>query len=144
MGEIPEIGKDVPVVKKKKVTKEYVNNDNFFNLLSTYRTDRDKKSYNQIGVIFLKISNGMMNRPNFINYSYDRKCDMISDATYTMTRNIDKFDLNRKNPFAYFSQICFNAFLQSLNKQNRISNDFVSIDFIDNLDRDDSSSGSDE
>lgn len=120
----------------KKVTKEYVNNAEFLDLLILYQQTKDKKVHNKLGVIFLKISNGMMNRPNFINYSHDRKCDMISDATYFMSKYLDRYDVTKKNPFAYFSQICFNAFLQSINKQNKLSNEFISISYIENMDGD--------
>lgn len=120
----------------KKVTKEYVNNAEFLQLLIDYKARKEIRVHNKLGVIFLKISHGMMNRPNFINYSHDRKCDMISDSTYFMSKYLDRYDTDKKNPFAYFSQICFNAFLQSINKQTKISNNFVSISYIENLDRD--------
>lgn len=77
-----------------------------------------------------------MNRPNFINYSHDRKCDMISDATYFMSKYLDRYDVTKTNPFAYFSQICFHAFLQSINKQNKISKEFLPLSYIENLDID--------
>jgi hypothetical protein len=112
----------------------YVNNQEFLQLLIEYKRTGKRKDLNKLGVIFLKIANGMMNRPNFINYSNNRKCEMISDSTYFMVKYLAKYDVTKSNPFAYFSQICYNAFIQSINKENKLSKDFISISFIDNLD----------
>lgn len=111
---------------------EYVNNKEFYAQLKDYRETRSKKTYEKIGRSFLLISINLLNKSNFINYTPDRKDEMISDATYYMCRYIDKFDIQRKNPFAYFTMIARNAFLQSINDYSKRDNMFTSIEYIDN------------
>jgi hypothetical protein len=89
---------------------------------------------NDLGNSFLKIAEGLLKQPKFINYDYHRKQEMISDATYFMVNYIDRYDTNRTNPFAYFTQIAFHAFLQSINKTNKRNENFTSITYIENLD----------
>ena len=111
---------------------EYVNNKEFHILLKKYRQTKSKKTYEQIGKIFLLIAKNLLNKSNFINYTLDRKDEMISDAVYYMCRYVDKFDVERKNPFAYFTMIARNAFLQSINDYSKKDSMFTSIEYIDN------------
>jgi DNA-directed RNA polymerase specialized sigma24 family protein len=111
---------------------KYVNNKDFYNQLKEYRETRSKKAFENIGRSFLLIARNLLNKSNFINYTPDRKDEMTSDATYYMCRYIDKFDLNRKNPFAYFTTVARNAFLQSINDYTKRDSMFTSIEYIDN------------
>lgn len=113
---------------------EYINNREFYLRLKDYRESGLKKVYEQIGRDFLLISKNLLNKSNFINYSQDRKDEMISDATYYMCRYINKFNLNLKNPFAYFTMIARNAFLQSINDYSKRDSLFTSIEYIDSAD----------
>jgi len=61
---------------------EYVNNKIFHALLIEYRQNKSKKTYEEIGKCFLLISNNLLNKSNFINYTQDRKDEMVSDAVY--------------------------------------------------------------
>ena len=65
----------------------------------------------------MMIANKLANRPNFIGYSY--RSDMVSDGIYTCLKYFDKFDPDHAkfNPFGYFSQICWFAFLQRIAKE---------------------------
>ena len=89
---------------------------------------------NELGNHFLLIANGLLKQPKFINYDYYRKSEMISDATFFMVNYVDRYDTTRTNPFAYFTQIAFNAFLQSINKNNKRNENFTSISYIENMD----------
>ena len=111
---------------------EYVNNKEFHSLLKEYRLTKSKKTYEQIGKIFLLIARNLLNKSNFINYTQDRKDEMVSDAVYYMCRYVDKFDVERKNPFAYFTMIARNAFFQSINDYSKKDSMFTSIEYIDN------------
>tara|TARA_B100001996_G_C18439328_1_gene507766 strand:+ start:80 stop:550 length:471 start_codon:yes stop_codon:yes gene_type:complete len=71
-----------------------------------------------IGGCFLKIATHLSYRPNFINYMY--KDDMICDGIENCIQYIDNFDPNKsKNPFAYFTQIVYYAFLRRIAKEKR-------------------------
>ena len=69
----------------------------------------------------MQIANKLAHRPNFIGYSY--RDDMVSDAMYTCLKYFDRFDPShvKNNPFGYFSQICWFAFLQRIAKEKRQS-----------------------
>lgn len=139
-----------------KVKKGYVDNERFLELLKERQAmlasptflqeDRNFTKVNrEIGKIFLAISEGMMRRPNFINYPPQQKVDMTSDAVYNMLRAADNYDTARTNPFAYFSQITFNAFLQSIQGMKKNISKFVVVEFLDNFDSfDNDMTGSDD
>jgi hypothetical protein len=113
---------------------EYVNNKIFYTLLKDYKENNSKRVYEEIGKCFLLIAKNLLNKASFIDYTQDRKDEMISDAVYYMCRYVDKFDISRKNPFAYFTMIAKNAFLQSINDYNKRDEMFTSIEYIDNCD----------
>lgn len=87
-----------------------------------------------IGKLYIEVANGMMRRPNFINYPPDQREDMISDALFCMTRAGAKYDTNFPNPFGYLSQITFHAFIQSIKNMKKRTGVFVNIDHLDNMD----------
>ena len=73
---------------------------------------------NYIGECFLKIANGLSYRPNFINYSY--RSEMVSDGIENCLQYIHNFDPEKsKNPFAYFTQIIYYAFLRRIQKEKK-------------------------
>ena len=111
----------------------YVNNKNFQRLLINFFDTGDKKIKEKLGKIFLIISERILNKPCFINYTKDRKDDMISDATFFMVKYVDRYDPSRGNPFAFFSQIAFNAFRQNINKVKKRTDMFVPLSYLDNV-----------
>jgi DNA-directed RNA polymerase specialized sigma subunit len=75
---------------------------------------------NYIGECFLKIANHLSYRPNFINYTY--KDDMISDGIENCLQYMDNFDPEKSsNPFAYFTQIIYFAFIRRITKEKKQS-----------------------
>ena len=138
---------------KKKVTQHYVDNKKFLEAMVIYRdkvnnakeNNRTKPDVtNYIGECFLKIANHLSYRPNFINYTY--RDDMISDGIENCLQYMNNFDPNKStNPFAYFTQIIYYAFIrriqkekkQSLVKQKLIANAGVE-NIMDRLEGDDS------
>ena len=67
---------------------------------------------------FLKIANGLSYRPNFINYTY--KQEMISDGIENCLQYIKNFNPEKsKNPFAYFTQIIYYAFIRRIQKEKK-------------------------
>ena len=91
---------------------------------------------NYIGECFLKIANGLSYKPNFINYTY--KQEMISDVIENCLQYIHNFNPEKsKNPFAYFTQIIYYAFIRRIQKekkQTHIKNKMIEnqeyIDFV--------------
>ena len=71
-----------------------------------------------IGECFLTIANGLSYRPNFINYTYRQ--EMISDGIENCLQYIHNFNPDKsKNPFAYFTQIIYYAFIRRINKEKK-------------------------
>lgn len=71
-----------------------------------------------VGHCMLMIANRLSMKPNFINYSYRE--EMISDGIencvcYFDNYNPEKYD----NPFAYFTQIIYFAFLRRIQKEKK-------------------------
>ena len=106
---------------------EYINNQDFLNALVDYKKkvkeseDENKEKPqipNYIGECFLKISNNLAKRPNFYNYTY--KDEMISDAIENCLMYFENFDPEKSsNPFAYFTQICWYAFIRRIDKEKK-------------------------
>ena len=75
---------------------------------------------NYLGECILKIATKLSNSPNFINYSY--KDDMILDGIENCIQYFDNFNPEKsKNPFAYFTQIVWYAFLRRIDKEKKQS-----------------------
>ena len=73
---------------------------------------------NYLGECFIKIARHLSYKSNFINYSY--KDEMISDAIENCLAVVNNFDpAKSKNPFAYFTQITFYAFVRRIQKEKK-------------------------
>ncbi len=71
-----------------------------------------------IGMCFLKIAEHLSRKPNFMSYTFRE--DMISDAVENCIQYADNFDpAKSKNPFAYFTQIIYFAFLRRISKEKK-------------------------
>lgn len=112
----------------------YVEKEFFYNLVKEYQSTRSVKAKEQIGKIFIKIASNYLNRPSSINYSKDRKDDMISDAYFMMLKKIDEFDCELyRDPFSYFTSIAKHAIFQNFNMKKRDKQTFVNLSYIDNF-----------
>ena len=82
-------------------------------------SDSDKpKIPEYIGECLLKISTRLSTKPNFINYTY--KHDMISDGIENCLMYIHNFNPDKsQNPFAYFTQIIYYAFIRRIQKEKK-------------------------
>ena len=113
----------------RKTTKKehYVNNKEFLLAMINYRkavnkAKREKKPKppvtDYIGSCFLKIANHVSFRPNFINYTF--RDDMISDGIENCLQYLDNFNpKTSNNPFAYFTQIIYYAFVRRIQKEKK-------------------------
>ena len=73
---------------------------------------------NYIGECFLKIATHLSYRPNFINYTY--RDEMISDGIENCLQYVANFNAEKSNnPFAYFTQIIYYAFLRRIAKEKK-------------------------
>ena len=110
-----------------KVTKHYVNNADFLAALIEYKKNCDEAKKkkkpeppipNYIGECFLKIADHLSRKPNFISYSF--RDEMIADGIENCLMYFRNFDPDKsKNPFAYFTQIIYYAFLRRIMKEKK-------------------------
>lgn len=111
------------------MAKHYVNNKEFLAAIIEYRgkvKDAEEEGKpkprvsNYIGECILKIATHLSYKPNFIGYSYRE--EMISDGIENCLQYIDNFDPSKSsNPFAYFTQIIYYAFIRRISKEKKQS-----------------------
>jgi hypothetical protein len=107
--------------------KHYINNQDFLKALVDYKTrcaeaeaaGKSKPNIpNYIGECFMKIAEGLSHKPNFINYTY--RDEMISDGIENCLMYFENFDPSKSNnPFAYFTQVIYFAFLRRIQKEKK-------------------------
>lgn len=105
----------------------YVDNKKLFQEMKEYRSKvlafkesggTKPRIPNYIGECILLIANRLSLKPNFINYSYRE--EMVSDGIENCISYIDNFDPEKSdNPFAYFTQIIYYAFLRRIAKEHK-------------------------
>ena len=105
-----------------KPKKNYINNPDFLQALVDYKerkkTNPNEPIPNYIGECFMKIAEGLSHKPNFINYTY--RDEMIGDGIENCLMYFDNFNPEKsKNPFAYFTQIIWYAFLRRIDKEKK-------------------------
>lgn len=110
-----------------KAKKNYVNNKEFYEAMVEYKKavreaeesgDTPPIIPNYIGECIFQIANRLSFKPNFVNYSY--RDDMIADGLENAIMAINNFDPEKSsNPFAYFTQIIYYAFLRRIAKEKK-------------------------
>ena len=132
------------MAKAKSNKPHYVNNKEFLAAMiewnSTFDLDKDIDGVsgpnadevppvtNYIAECFLKIATHLSYRPNFIYYTY--RDEMISDGIENCLQYVKNFNPEKSsNPFAYFTQIIYYAFLRRIQKdkkQTHVRNEMIS------------------
>ena len=105
----------------------YINNEDFLVAMIEYKEEIKKAEDDgkesppvpdYIGECFLLIAERLSYRPNFINYAF--KEDMISDGIENCLQYVNNFNPEKsKNPFAYFTQIIYWAFVRRIQKEKK-------------------------
>ena len=105
----------------------YINNKEFLQAMTEFRKIRieaedsgdDRPQVpNYIGECFVKIANHLAYKANFVNYTF--RDEMILDGIENCLTYMDNFDPEKSNnPFAYFTQITYYAFIRRIQKEKR-------------------------
>tara|TARA_R100001163_G_C5044372_1_gene181883 strand:+ start:583 stop:1119 length:537 start_codon:yes stop_codon:yes gene_type:complete len=113
------------MAKPKKA--HYVDNKQLYAVMVEYKKavneseesgDIKPQIPNYVGRCLLQIANRLATKPNFANYTF--KDDMISDGIENCVSYIHNFDPEKSNnPFAYFTQIIYYAFLRRIQKEKK-------------------------
>ena len=117
---------------KPKEKPHYVNNREFSYAVVDYvksvneAIEKDEvppKVTDYIATCFMKISEGLSHRPNFVRYTY--RDEMVMDAVENCLRAIRNYKIEtatrtgNPNAFSYFTQICFFAFIRRITKEKK-------------------------
>ena len=110
-----------------KKREHYIDNDLFFQEMSAWKKQYDESKKlgtpqppitSYIGECFMKIAEHLSRKPNFINYPY--RDEMISDGIENCMMYAYNFDPKKStNPFSYFTQIIYYAFLRRIQKEKK-------------------------
>lgn len=124
------------------MTAHYIDNKQFLQALIEYKEqvsiakENDHpipQVTNYIGDCFIKIATHLSYKSNFINYSF--KDEMISDGIENCLAVVSNFDpAKSSNPFAYFTQIVYYAFIRRIQKEKKQQE--IKLKYISNLDFD--------
>jgi hypothetical protein len=112
-------------IKKTKIN--YVNNAEMLKQIINYKKECRSAKRNGlkkpqipeiIGKQLLLIAENLSHKPNF--YSYPCKEEMQGDGIENCIMYFDNFDPKKsKNPFAYFTQIIYYAYLRRIQKEKK-------------------------
>ena len=117
---------------KPKDKPHYVNNRDFSNAVVEYvRSVKDAeangteipKVTDYVATSFMKIAEGLSHKSNFIRYTYRE--EMVMDAIENCLKAIHNYNIEaatrsgNPNAFAYFTQICWYAFLRRIAKEKK-------------------------
>lgn len=107
--------------------KNYVNNPDFYAAMVEYQKEiklaeeqgKDKPQVPKyIAECISLIATRLSYKPNFINYTFRE--DMIGDGIENSLRYMHNFNPDKtQNPFAYFTQIIYYAFLRRIQKEKK-------------------------
>ena len=117
---------------KPREKPHYVNNRDFSNAVVDYvRSVKDAeangteipKVTDYVATSFMKIAEGLSHKSNFIRYTY--RDEMVMDAIENCLKAIHNYNIEaatrsgNPNAFAYFTQICWYAFLRRIAKEKK-------------------------
>ena len=125
---------------KKKSSTHYINNEDFLKEMVAWKAcvreaaesgDPAPPITTYIGTCFLQIAQNLAKKPNFINYPF--KEDMIGDAIENCLMYCGNFDPAKShNPFSYFTQITYFAFLRRIQKEKK--QNFIKYKYVQSMD----------
>jgi len=117
---------------KPKEKPHYVNNREFsFSVVEYVKSVQEAEANGKpipvvtdyIATCFLKIAEGLSHKANFIRYTYRE--EMVMDAVENCLKAIMNYNIEAAtrtgdpNAFAYFTQICYFAFLRRIAKEKK-------------------------
>lgn len=111
----------------RRAKKNYVNNPDLLEALIQYQKvckeaedsgEEKPRVPDYIGKCIYQIATRLATKPNFSGYTY--KDDMISDGIENCLQYMHNFNPEKyQNPFAYFTQIIWYAFLRRIQKEKK-------------------------
>lgn len=131
---------EIETKPKAKTKEHYVDNKLFYKEMVEW-----KKKYKEsqemdepappvseyIATCFFHIAENLAKKPNFVNYPF--KDDMIGDGIENCLMYCSNFNPRKsKNPFSYFTQIIYYAFLRKIQKEKK--QNYIKYKFLESQD----------
>ena len=118
---------DIMAKRRDPNSRHYVDNKEFLIAITAYRErvqaakaagEQKPRVTEYLGECMVKIGNHLAYKSNFVNYTF--RDEMILDGIENCITYIDNFDPEKsKNPFAYFTQITYYAFIRRIQKEKK-------------------------
>lgn len=118
---------DIMAKRRDPNSRHYVDNKEFLVAITAYRErvqaakaagEQKPRVTEYLGECMVKIGNHLAYKSNFVNYTF--RDEMILDGIENCITYIDNFDPEKsKNPFAYFTQITYYAFIRRIQKEKK-------------------------
>ena len=115
------------MAESKKNNKHYIDNKKFYTEILKYKNDLENAKAEgkpqpripaYIGECLYKIATRLSLKPNFVSYTF--KDEMISDGLENCINYFNNFNPEKSdNPFAYFTQIIWFAFIRRIDKEKK-------------------------
>ena len=115
---------------RKKENGDYIDNERFLEEITEYRKayfaykenprafNREPQMSEFLGTCFFKIATNLSKKGNFYGYPY--KEDMVADGYFDCIKYAHVFNPEKtNNPFAYFTQVCYYAFIRKIGKEKK-------------------------
>jgi len=128
--------------KPKKKNSHYIDNKKFYQeMIEWKKLVKEAKETGDpvppvteyIGHCFLEIAENLSKKPNFMNYVF--KDEMVGDGIENCLMYCDNFNPNKSNnPFSYFTQIIYYAFLRRIQKEKK--QNYIKYKFLESMDHD--------
>lgn len=129
-------------VKTKKIKSHYIDNKKFYiEMVEWKKQVKEAREVEDtlppvteyIGRCFLEIAENLSKKPNFMNYPF--KDEMIGDGIENCLMYCENFDPDKSNnPFSYFTQIIYYAFLRRIQKEKK--QNYIKYKFLESMDHD--------
>lgn len=107
--------------------KNYIDNEKFLSEMIAYKKQVKQAAKagevkprlpEYVGECFMKIAENLSHKPNFLSYTF--RDEMIADAIENCVMYANNFDPEKSsNPFAYFTQIVYYAFLRRIQREKK-------------------------
>lgn len=125
---------------KNKKSENYIDNKHFFEEMLRWKEsireaeeigDGKPPITDYIGRAFMQIAENLAKKHNFVNYPF--KEDMMSDGVENCLMYASNFDpAKSNNPFSYFTQIIYYAFLRRIQKEKK--QNYIKYKYLESLD----------
>ena len=112
----------------KPQKKVYVKNSELYAELEKWRDSnggdesKPRVASDRLGEMLMKIAAHYMNHPNYVRYPRYIKEEIMSNSICAMFKALPCYKFDYKNPFAYFTQICWSCAMDYLIKYYKFVN----------------------